>query len=59
VWKATVAIENEKLKAVVVKVNCPYDRRASYVFSEKVYDKHSDALVIMGDDFNVNIIMIF
>ncbi len=25
-------IENEKLKAEVVKVNCPYDHSASFVF---------------------------
>jgi exonuclease III len=51
---AIVAIENEKLKALVVNVYCPNVHKASYVFMEKVYDKtfelsdkNHDAFVIM------------
>jgi hypothetical protein len=57
---ATVVIENEKLKAVVVNMHCPNDNRAFCVLIKKVDDKafellnkHPHAFVIMGGDFNV------
>ena len=56
---AMVVIENDRLKALVVNVYCPNDHKASYIFMEKVYDKifelldkHPDAFVILGGDFN-------
>jgi hypothetical protein len=57
---AIVVIENEKLKAVIVNVNWPKDHKSCCVFMEKVcdkifelFDKCSDAFIIMLGDFNV------
>jgi hypothetical protein len=54
-----IVIENELIKTLVVNVYCPNDHKTSYDFMEKVYDKifelldkHPDAFVVMGGDFN-------
>jgi exonuclease III len=56
---AVVVIENDIMKSIVVNVYCPNDHRVSLVFMGKVYDKifelmdkHPDAFLIMGGDFN-------
>ena len=56
---AMIVIEKELIKTLVVNVYCPNDHKTSYNFMEKVYDKifelldkHPDAFVVMGGDFN-------
>jgi hypothetical protein len=54
-----IVIEKELIKAYIVNVYCRIDHKASYLFMQKVYDnifellnKHPDAFIILGEDFN-------